>query len=130
MKKTLIATVVVFLVWGVLDFLIHGVLLHGAYAASPELWRPQAEMKLVLLYLAVLVSALCFCTIYAKWIQPRSLQTGFLFGLWFGIAVGVGMGFGTYSVQPIPYAMALTWFFGSAVEGAVAGLLAAALIRD
>jgi LytS/YehU family sensor histidine kinase len=130
MKRTLIATVVVFLAWDVLDFLIHGVLLQGTYAATPELWRPQAEMKMALMYLTVLVSALCFCTIYAKWVFPKSIQTGFLFGLWFGIAVGVGMGFGTYSVQPIPYVMALTWFFGTVVEGAVAGLLAAALIRD
>lgn len=130
MKKTLIATVVVFLAWDVLDLLIHGVLLHGAYAASPELWRPQAETKMLLLYLTVLVSALCFCTIYAKWIYPKALQTGLLFGIWFGIAVGVGMGFGTYSVQPISYAMALTWFFGTVLEGAVAGLIAAALIRE
>jgi hypothetical protein len=130
MKKTLIATAVVFLVWDVVDFLIHGVILHGAYAASRDLWRPQAEMKLLLLYLTVLVSALCFCTIYAKWIYPKSLSTGFLYGLWFGIAVGVGMGFGTYSVQPIPYAMALTWFLGTAVEGALAGVIAAAVIRD
>lgn len=130
MKKTLIATVVVFLAWEALDFLIHGVLLHAAYAAAPALWRPQAEMKMTLLLLTVLVSALCFCTIYAKWVQPKELRTGLLFGLWFGIAVGVGMGFGTYSVQPIPYAMALTWFFGTAVEGAVGGLIAAALIKD
>lgn len=130
MKKTLIATVVVFLVWDVLDFLMHGMVLHDAYASSPALWRPQAEMKMSLLYLTVLAKALCFCTIYAKWIQPRSVQTGLLFGLWFGVAMGIGMGYGTYSVQPIPGGMALTWFLGTAVEGAVAGWLAALLIRE
>ena len=33
------------------------------------------------------------------------------------------MGYGTYSVMPIPYSMALTWFLGAVVEGAAAGLL-------
>jgi hypothetical protein len=130
MKKTLIATVVVFIAWEALDFLIQGALLHSAYAASPALWRPQAEIKMTLLLLTVLVSALCFCTIYAKWVHPKELKTGLLFGLWFGIAVGIGMGFGTYSVQPIPYTMAFTWFLGTAVEGAIGGLIAAAVIKD
>jgi hypothetical protein len=130
MKKTLIATLVVFLAWEVLDSLIHGLILRGAYAATPTLWRPQAEMKLLLLLLTVLATALCFCTIYAKWIQPKGIQTGLLFGLWFGIAQGLGMGFGSYSVQPISSVMALTWFLGTAVEGTVAGLIAAALIKD
>jgi hypothetical protein len=130
MKKTLIATVVVFLAWEVLDFMIHGVILHGAYAATPSLWRPLAEIKMPLLYLTVFAGALCFCTIYAKWIHPRGLPTALLFGLWFGVAKGVGMGFGMYAVSPIPYGMAFTWFLGTTVEGAVAGLLAAALIRD
>jgi predicted transporter len=87
-------------------------------------------MKLLLLLLTVLATALCFCTIYAKWIQPKGIQTGLLFGLWFGIAQGLGMGFGSYSVQPISSVMALTWFLGTAVEGTVAGLIAAALIKD
>ena len=130
MKKTLVATIVVFLAWEVLDAFMHGVILGGAYASTPALWRPRAEMKLLLLLLTVLATALCFCTIYAKWIQPRGIQTGLLFGLWFGIALGIGMGFGSYAVIPIPSVMAITWFLGSAVEGAAGGLIAAALIRD
>ena len=130
MKKTLIATVVVFLAWEALDALIHGMILGGAYASTPDLWRPRGEMKLLLLLLTVLATALCFCTIYAKWIHPRGIQTGLLFGLWFGIALGLGMGFGSYSVMPVPSSMALAWFLGRTVEGVVAGLIAAALIRD
>ena len=40
------------------------------------------------------------------------------------------MGYGTYSFQPIPYMMALTWFLGSLVEGILAGLIVGAIVRD
>ena len=51
-------------------------------------------------------------------------------GLLYGISVGVGMGYGLYSVMPIPYILALVWFLGTTVEGAAAGLVAAAIVKD
>jgi hypothetical protein len=40
------------------------------------------------------------------------------------------MGYGTYSVMPIPYSMALTWFLGAVVEAALAGLLVGKIIHE
>lgn len=51
------------------------------------------------------------------------------YGFLYGIAVGVGMGYGTYSVMPIPYFMALTWFLGSVLEATLGGLLLGIIIR-
>jgi hypothetical protein len=129
-KKVLLAGVAVFIAWEALDLLIHGVLLGSAYAAQPELWRPQAEMKMGVMLAAVLISALAFAALYAYFVRPKSLATAVRFGLVWGIGVGVAMGYGTFAVMPIPNTMALTWFLGTVVQAGVAGAIAGLIIKE
>ena len=42
-KKIIIAIIAVFILWSILDFVIHGVLLSEAYKATVELWRPMKK---------------------------------------------------------------------------------------
>ena len=129
MKKIIIAVVAVFVAWSILDFLIHGVLLQSAYAATQQLWRPMNEMKMNVMHIAVLIASFAFVWIYARYIGNKTIATGLMYGLWYGLGAGVSMGYGTYSVMPIPYTMAITWFLGSILEGAAAGLIVAGIIK-
>ncbi len=128
-KRILLATICIFLLWSVLDFVIHGIILRPAYEATASMWRPMAQMKMGLMYVVVLIAASMFVLIYAWLITRKSLGKGFIYGLLYGIGVGVGMGYGTYSVMPIPYSMALTWFLGSLVEASLGGLLLGMILR-
>jgi hypothetical protein len=128
-KRFLVATLCVFLLWSVLDFLIHGIILRSAYEATASLWRPMAQMKMGLMYVTVLIVASMFTLIYVRLITRKSLGTGFLYGFLYGIGLGAGMGYGTYSVMPIPYSMALTWFLGSLVEASLGGILLGMIFR-
>ena len=87
-------------------------------------------MNIALIYVSVAVAAVAFCWIYGALIAPRTMATGVQYGLAWGIGLGIGMGYGTYAVMPIPYHMALTWFLGTVVEAAVAGVLVGAILRD
>ncbi len=129
MKRTILAVLVVFVSWSVLDFVIHGLFLGSTYAATPQLWRPMAQMKTGLMYFTVLVAAASFVYIYARFITDKGIKTAVLYGLIFGIATGIGMGYGTYSVMPIPYSMALVWFLGSVVEFTIGGLVAGLIVK-
>jgi hypothetical protein len=40
------------------------------------------------------------------------------------------MGYGSYSVMPIPYHMALTWFLGAVSEAMVGGVILGAIVRE
>jgi hypothetical protein len=73
----------------------------------------MAEMKMGLMYVTTFIAALALACIYGWLVGSKSLQTGFKYGPLYGVAVGVEMGYGTYSVMPIPYSMALTWFLGT-----------------
>ena len=129
MKRTILAVLAVFVTWSALDFVIHGLILGSIYEATPALWRPKAEMKMGLMYVTVLMSAAVFVYIYARFITGKGVKTAVLYGLVFGIGAGVPMGYGTYSVMPIPYVMAFVWFAGSVVEAVAAGLVAGLIIK-
>ena len=129
-KRIIFATLAVFVTWAILDFLIHGMMLGSTYQATAMLWRPMEEMKTGLMYLVLLLSALVFVTIYARLISPKNVARGLGYGLLFGVGTGISMGYGTYSVQPIPYYMALTWFLGTAIEATVAGLLTGLIVTE
>jgi hypothetical protein len=130
MKKTLISVIAVFVAWSMLDFVIHGVILNSAYAATANLWRPMNEMKMNVMHMTVLITSFSFAWIYGRMISNKSIANGLKFGLWWGLGAGVSMGYGTYSVMPIPYLMALTWFLGSLMEGAVAGLIVGGIVKE
>jgi hypothetical protein len=128
--RKLLATVVVWVVWEALDFLIHGVVLKTAYEDTASLWRPEGEMKMMLMYGVVFVAAFAFVMIWDRLIQKKGLIPGLSYGLWFGLATGIGMGYGTYAVMPLPYSMAATWFWGSIVQGAIGGVILSYIIKE
>ena len=129
-KKIFLAGVIVFILWSVLGFMMHGLILKSAYASTASLWRPMAEMKMGLMYVSVFIAALSFSAIYGYLVAKKSLMAGLTYGLLYGIAVGVGMGYGSYSMMPIPYSMALTWFLGTVIEAVLGGILLGAIIKN
>ena len=130
MKRVILAVIAVFEAWSAMDFVIHGLILRSSYAATASLWRPMAEMKTTVLYLTVLVAALMFVLIYSIFFSRRGIPTGLKYGLLFGLGTGVSMGYGSYSVMPIPYHIAFTWFFGSVLEAMVGGVILGSIVRE
>lgn len=130
MGRVLAAVVGVFVVWEIVDFLVHGVLLQPAYAFTPSLWRPQADIKMGLMFLVVFVSAAAFVFLYHRLVREKGLANGIEYGVWFGLAVGISMGYGTYAVMPIPYTMALAWFLASIAHGVLGGAIVGGLVKE
>ena len=126
-KKIIYSVIFVFVVWSILDYVIHQLILGASYQATPNLWRPMAEMKMGLMYVVVLLVSIAFVCLYALFVGKRGVKTGFLFGLIYGLGAGISMGYGSYSYMPIPYHMAFTWFLGSVVEFTLAGLIVGAI---
>lgn len=128
MKQAAMASFAVFVCWALLDFIIHGLLLAPSYAETAGLWRPEAEMKLGLIYLVNLVSASFFVAVYALLVRPKQLSTGLKFGLLSGIGGGFSAGFGSYAVMPIPLGLAFGWSLEFLVEATLAGLIVGAML--
>lgn len=127
-KRIALASIAVFLLWSALDFVIHGKLLTGLYEATAHLWRPMPEMKRGLMSVVTFLSSIAFVFLYARFVEPKSLLRGLGFGVIYGLGSGIPMGYGSFSVMPIPYLMAFTWCWGSVVQAALAGLVTALII--
>ena len=123
------AMVAIFVAWSVMDFVIHQLILGDAYAATADMWRPMAEMKMELMYAVVAFTAFVFVYIYFRFFREKSVNAGVMYGILFGLTSGFSMGYGTYAVQPLLHEIALTWFIGVTIEGAVAGLLAGIIVK-
>jgi len=126
MLRCILAWVSVFFAWQVMDFVIHGQLLMSTYEATADLWRP--EMKYGVLAVVTLIASVAFTSIYCLLVDRKEIKTGLIFGFLFGIATGVGMGYGTYATQPIPYNLAISWFLGATAEATVGGLIVGAIL--
>jgi hypothetical protein len=129
-KRIILAVVVVFIVWSILDFMLHGLLLRATYEATANLWRPMDQMNMPLMYFVTLLFTACFVLVYGLLVGQKSLVSGVKFGALFGLAMGISMGFGSYSYMPIPLTLAWSWFFGTWIEAIAAGAIVGAIIKS
>ena len=125
MKKMLIGVVAVFIALEVLDFLIHGVILMGTYMAMQSVWRPDMMAKMWVLHVVKIITAFFFVLIFSKGYEGKGLMEGIRYGFYMGAIVAAGFGLGTYASFPIPYRLALEWFFLSLAEYIIAGIVVA-----
>ena len=130
LKKVVLPGAIVFIAWQIMDFVIHNVILGEVYAATAQFWRPETEMKYGLLTVVILMGAMTLVYVYAQMISEKSLNAAIKYSLVIGLGVALGMSYGTYSVMPLPYSIALTWFLGSMAEYAVAGVIMGLMIKS
>ena len=128
-KRIILATLAVFALWSALDFVIHGLILGETYKATAQIWRPMAEMKMGLIRIVTLISAVVFVCIYAGFVSNKTVCRAIQYGVLFGIGAGVSMGYGTYAVLPMPYKIALVWFLGTVVETALGGWVLGLIVK-
>jgi hypothetical protein len=126
--QLLLSGLAILLTWTVFDILMHRLLLHPLYAQNPNLWRPLAQLNVVLIYVVTFVLIAIFVITYWLLIRPKSLGTGVGFGAMLGLALGIAAGLGTYIHMPIPRALAWGWLIGGWLKGIAAGAILGALI--
>ena len=133
-KRWLLASVAVFVVVAVLEFLIHGVLLSDVYRQTASVWRSGAEMQKLMwiFWVGMLVFAPFFALIYVKGYEKDKpgLGQGFRYGLYVGVMLSVMHSFGWYVILPIPLALAFYWFLGILVEFVAAGVAAGLVYHE
>ncbi len=129
-KKYLLAVIVVFVAIEIMDFLLHGLILGGIYKETADIWRKDMDKFMWVMYVATFLQTISFVYIYYKLINPKSSFKGVWYGLTYGFAAGVGMGYATYVIFPIPYSLAVSWFAGAIVIYGIAGWLTGLIIKE
>ena len=130
--RVLAAIVATYILWAGTDVLLHQVILGDQYEATKDLWRPDADMQRLfwVYWVGLAITTVCFVLIYARLIRRKCVCNGLWYGLLFGLAGGAGMAYTSYPFSQTPYLMAQIWFIGATVQGILAGLLVALIVRD
>jgi hypothetical protein len=130
-KKWVITSLVIFVVATLLDFVIHMLILGGAYEATSHIWRPEAEMNSMMwfMWLSGLIWSFLFVYIFAKGYEGRGIMEGVRFGLVIGLFFMISMSLGNYVTLPIPFSLALYWFIFGVIEIIILGILASILYK-
>ena len=128
-KRYIAASVAVFVVQQLLNFLIHGVILKAAYESTKSIWRPDMASKMWILTLTTFILSFLFTLIFVKGYEAKGIPEGIRFGLLIGLFTSIPMAYNTYATFPIPYSLALQWFLYGTAASIVLGVVAASVYR-
>jgi len=133
-KNFWVTSGVIFFLFVVLDYFLHGVLLAGLYEQTASLWRPLEELQRLswIMWVTDAVEAILFVWLFSKGLEankPYPVQ-GLRFGLALGILFSFPIGFGMYAISPVPFALGFGWFAGGVAEFVIAGLAAGLVARS
>ena len=130
-KKLLLATLVVGIVANVLDFIVHGQILQGAYYSKmPSLFRQDSPM--VWFIIGDFVAALVFIWVYDR--VYGSFGGGPKSGATYGFYAGVLLNFPTWLYNAgvyvgFPYALSWIWVIWGIIYMVILGAVAGAMYK-
>jgi hypothetical protein len=130
LKRLLASSLLILLVWTMLDVLLHRFLLRQMYEDNPSLWRPFDQMNVGLIYTVTFTLIGTFVVTYWLFVRPKSLTAGIGLGAFIGLALGISAGLGTYIHMPIPKALAWGWLIGGWLKGIAAGAIVGAMMKE
>jgi len=133
-KRFALASAAVFVVFAILEGIIHGVLLADIYQQTSSIWRPENDIQrnMWLMWLGYLIFAPVFVLIYSKGYEANKggLPQGIRFGLITGMLLSASQSLGWYVVLPIPGVLAFWWFVTGMVEAVAAGASVGVIYRQ
>ncbi|MGH9863274.1 MAG: hypothetical protein ACRD35_07600 [Candidatus Acidiferrales bacterium] len=131
LKKYLLATLAVYVLYSGLAIVIHEIILKADYEPMiGSVTRPLSEFgqRAPLLYLANLVFALAFCYIYVQGYEAEKSWLGQ--GLRFGLIAGTLLApfaVTEWVIYPVPWLLCLKWIVFGYLQVLICGVAAAAL---
>ena len=128
-KKFLLAVVSVFVVFELIDFVIHSFILSDTYESLQHLWRPDMMDYMWVMYITVFIWSLFFVYIFTKGYQNRGWLEGLRYGLLIGILMLVVGMFNQWVVYPLPIGLVIQWFIFGLVQFMICGVVAALIYK-
>jgi len=108
-KRYLFSVLAVFLVFELLNYLIHSVLLSECYAELVTVWRKNMADFLWAMYLTDLFFTLFFVSIYSRWSKRYSVGSGMIYGLIVGLMMNTSGAISQWIIYPITNHLMVLW---------------------
>ena len=130
-KTFWIGFIIVYIVWQVIGFVVHGIMLADTYANMWQVLRPQAEIESLtwVMFVSSALYLLLFCYIFTKGYEGKGVGEGLRFGLLLGLFMSIPMAMDQFAVYPISTNIAVIWFVSGVVSFMIAGAVFAAIYK-
>ena len=121
----------VFVIFQVLGFVVHTVLLADTYESFAAGFRPQEAMFSIMWMMTLGQAAylFVFCYVFTKGHEGKGIAEGIRFGILLGLFLAIPMAVEQYVVFPISGSLAIIWFASSLVFLIVCGAVFAAIYK-
>lgn len=124
-KKLWTGFIVVYVVFAVADYIVNEVLMASTYETVSHLFRPEADIKLWVIFVSYLFFAFFFTFIFSKGYEGKGIMEGVRYGLYVGLMMFLPFSYISYAVMPIPYSAAFWGFIYGTVETILCGVAVA-----
>lgn len=128
-KKMMISTIVVYIVYEVLNFIIHGLILSSTYESLQHLWRPEMQQMMWIMYVSELLLAFFFVYIFAKGYEGKGLMEGVRYGLIIGGFMLVPGMLAQYTVYALPFSLVVYWLIFGFIQLVIIGIIVALIYK-
>jgi hypothetical protein len=128
-KRFVLASLAVFVAGMILDYLVHMVILKGAYESLAAIWRQEMNSLMWLMYVGSLIFAFLFVYIFTKGHENKGIMEGVRYGLIIGLFFILPTASGQYAMYPIPFSLAVQWFVYGLIEFIIFGIIAAIIYK-
>ncbi len=132
-KRFVLAFISVFIVFEILNYLIHGGILSSVYTESQVkyLFRPEEEMNntMWIMWLTDLIWSFFFVFFFVKGYEKKGIAEGLRYGIYMGILFALVVPYRQYAFYPFPYSMILQWFIFGFIQILIVALLTAAIYK-
>jgi len=128
-KNFFITFIVIYILGGLLNFLIHGVLMTETYQLLSEVWRPDMNRLMWLQWVTPLFLTFFFIYVYAKGREGKGVMEGLRYGLIIWAFFSIPTIYGQYMVYPLPYSLVLKWLISDLVVFVIMGIAVSLLYK-
>ena len=128
-KRFVLASIAVFVVFEILDWIIHSKILSRTYMNLQHLWRPDMMDKMWIMYITAFIFSFLFVYIFTKGYEGKGAAEGIRYGLIIGLLMLVVGMFNQYAVYPIPLNLTIQWFIYGLIQFIIVGIVAALIYR-
>ncbi len=122
-KQIIIGWIAIYVLLSVLDMIVHGMILSGAYTTMANVWRPDMMEKMWIIWLVRAITTFFIVFIFAKGYEGKGWMEGLRYGVYIGLLMATPYAYGSYASYPVPYAVAVQWFIYAFVEYVLAGIM-------
>ena len=131
-KQFIIAVIVGFIALGVMDYIIHEVILGAAYAPlAGTVFRTREDVnsRMWAMLLGELIFVVMFVWIYTFGFKGKGIVEGVRYGLYIGLMFSIVASLSAWAMVPITGWLALMWTIFGLIESIILGLIVGAIYK-